>query len=125
MKTLKNFLIVSLSVLLLACSGSGTYRGNWKATDQYGNKLDLEFGEHSFSITTDGETKEYEYSQNSVNISNSVETYGIKLDNGKSYQIHFPIANDESKGAILDANGMPLYIISRDDYIGYDDVFGF
>ena len=57
-------------------------------------------------------------------IQNSVETYGIKVDGEKSFQIHFPIANDESKGAILDANGYPLYIISRTDYLLYDDVYG-
>ena len=77
-----------------------------------------------FSLTENSKTKEYKYTQNSINTSNSVETYGIKLDDGRSFQIHFPIADDETKGAILDANGYPQYIISRDNYLGYQDVYG-
>ena len=110
--------------MLLSCSGSDVYRGNWKATDESETKLDIVFGENDFSITENGETKNFEYTQNSVSIKNSVETYGIKLDDGRSFQIYFPIADDESKGAILDANGRPLYIIGRNNYLKYEDVFG-
>jgi hypothetical protein len=124
MKKTKLFLLTVMTVILGACAGSDTYRGSWKATNEQGEKLDIEFGENDFSITENGETKTFEYTQNSVNISNSVETYGIKLGDGRSIQIHFPIGNDESKGAILDANGRPLYIISRNDYIHYKDVYG-
>lgn len=118
-------IFITLTILILGgCSGSDTYRGNWKATNEEGVQLDIVFGENDFSITENGKTENFEYSQNSVSIENSVETYGIKLDDGRSFQIHFPIGNDESKGAILDANGRPLYIISRTEYIGYKDVYG-
>ena len=124
MKKAKNILIIAISLLLVSCSGSDVYRGNWKATDESETKLDIVFGENDFSITENGETKNFEYTQNSVSIKNSVETYGIKLDDGRSFQIYFPIADDESKGAILDANGRPLYIIGRNNYLKYEDVFG-
>jgi len=124
MKKTKIIFVALITLTLAACSGSDTYRGNWKGTNEEGTQLDIVFGENDFSITESGKTKSFEYTQNSFNISNSVRTYGIQLDDGRSFQIHFPIGNDQSKGAILDANGRPLYIISRNKYIGYQDVYG-
>ncbi len=124
MKKIKIILIVLVTLIIEGCSGSDTYRGIWKATNEEGAQLNIVFDENDFSITENGETKNFEYSQNSISIENSRETYGIKLNDGRSLQIHFPIGNDESKGAILDANGRPLYIISRSGYIGYKDVYG-
>jgi hypothetical protein len=124
MKKTKLILIALTAILLGACSGSDTYRGNWKATEENGSHLDIVFDENDFSRTEDGKTEKFEYSQYSVNIENSVETYGIKLEDGRSFQIHFPIGNDETKGAILDGNGRVLYIISRTGYIDYKDVYG-
>lgn len=113
-----------ITILLAACSGSDTYRGEWKATNEQGTPIEITFGENEFSITQEEKTQKFQYTQNSVDIKNSVETYGIKLNDGRAFKIHFPIANDESKGAILDTNGAPLYIISRTDFIGYNDVYG-
>ena len=119
------FILIALSAILLgACSGSDTYRGDWKATNENGSHLDIVFSENDFLRTEDGKTEKFEYSQTSVNIENSVETYGIKLEDGRYFQIHFPIGNDETKGAVLDANGRVLYIISRTGYIGYKEVYG-
>lgn len=121
-----NYLLVALTAILLsACSGSDTYRGKWKATDADGLKFDLTFEAKKFSIRTDdGETTDFGYSQNSINIENSVSTYGISLDDGRSFQISFPLTDDETKGVFLDANGNFIYAISRDSYISYDDIFG-
>ena len=124
MKLTKFILITVFSILLAACSGSDTYCGDWKATNANGEQLNITFGERNFSISSNGKTEKFEYSQNSINISNSVETYGISLSDGRTFQIHFPIGNDESKGAILDANGSPLFIISRTAYLEYNDVYG-
>lgn len=124
MKKSTLFLLGLVTLVLSACSGSDTYRGDWKATNENGDHIQIAFGENDFSITENGEAKKFEYSQNSVNISNGVETYGIKVGDGRAFQIHFPIGNDESKGVILDANGQPLYIISRSEYLGYKDVYG-
>lgn len=124
MKNINYLIIVTLTVLFSACSGSETYRGEWKATDSEGNHLDITFQEKSFSIKSqDGDSSNFSYTQNSVQTTNSVETYGINVGDGRSYQIHFPIANDESKGLMNDGNGNPMYIISRNDYIGYDDIY--
>ena len=124
MKLTKFILIAIFSIVLGACSGSDTYRGDWKATNPEGEQLNISFGERDFSISSNGKTEKFEYSQNSINVTNSVETYGITLNDGRTFKIHFPIGNDESKGAILDANGNPLFIISRTDYLEYNDVFG-
>ena len=124
MKRTKLIVAFLAVVVLTACSGSETYRGLWKATDNNGEQVDIVFGENDFTITKEKDVKKYEYSQNKVNISNGVELYGINLDNGKTLQIHFPIADDESKGAILDMNGRPVYIISRNNYPSYNDVYG-
>jgi len=120
----KMLFTAAIALFLAACSGSETYRGNWKATDQNGTHLEIVFGENDFSITNQGEIQKFEYSQNSMSTSNFVETYGIRLSDGRSFQIHFPVADDETVGAILDANGQPQYIISRDNYIGYQDLYG-
>lgn len=125
MKKTKTIFILLITLILAACSGSETYRGYWKATDEKENQLDIIFGENDFSIVEQGDTTNFKYSQNSITIKNSAETYGISLDDGRSFQIHFPIGNDESKGAILDADGRLIYIISRTEYIGYKDVYGF
>lgn len=124
MKRTKLILFIAIAFILGACSGSDTYRGNWKATNAKGEQAEIVFGESEFSITKNGKTEKFEYSQNAVNIKNSVETYGIKLEDGKILQIQFPIGDDESKGAILDGNGRPVYIISRNGYLTYEDVYG-
>lgn len=124
MKKARLLLIVLISFFIISCAGSDTYRGHWKATDRDGNRAEIEFTEHEFKIIENGENEVYHYSQNSINISNFVETYGIKIKNHGNIQIHFPIPSDESKGAILDANGTVQYIIDRTNYISYQDVYG-
>jgi hypothetical protein len=123
MKKYNYLMVAMLSILLSACGGSETYRGKWKATDANGAQLEITFQENSFSIKSDGDSSSFSYSQNSVKIENSVETYGIKLDDGRGYQIHFPIANDESRGVMNDANGDLLYTISREDYINSEEIY--
>ena len=98
MKKLKFILISIVTLTLVGCSGSETYRGKWKATNENGAQIDIVFSENEFSIIENGNPQNFEYSQHSVNIENSVETYGIKIEDGRRFHIHFPIANDESKG---------------------------
>jgi hypothetical protein len=118
------FLLALGIFILCGCSGSDTYRGEWKATDSNGGKFTISFAAKDFSVKDEaGKTSNYKYSQNSISIQNSVETYGIKLDDGRSYIINFPIANDESKGIIKDAGNNPIYAISRNGYITYDDLY--
>lgn len=94
---MKNCFVVFLLagiLLLAACSGSDVYNGKWKATDTNGIHFEINFEPKSFSIIdSTGKVVKYEYSQNSVKIENSVRTYGIRVGDGRAYQIHFPITN--------------------------------
>lgn len=124
MKKISVALLGILAVILVGCSGSDTYRGSWKATDSNGAKFELFFNAKDFTVrNSTGKKEKFEYSQNSVQIENSVSTYGIQLADGRSYQINFPKSDDESIGLIKDGNGTPLYVISRKDYIKYEDIF--
>jgi hypothetical protein len=124
MKKIKIFSLALLISTLLSCSGSDRYRGLWKATDPSGNKFEITFDAKYFVIKdTLGESNKYDYTQNSVKTENSVETYGIKLSDGRGYKINFPNSKDESIGLIFDENGNELYTISRKDYIKNQDIF--
>ncbi|WP_300565775.1 hypothetical protein [Flavobacterium sp.] len=124
MKKLNTLLLSIFVILLTACSGSESYRGLWKATDTYGAKYEIVFDAKSFTVKDSlGKNKKYDYTQNYVNIENSVTTYGIKLKDGRGYQINFPKADDETMGLIKDENNKPLYTIGRTDYISYEDIF--
>ena len=120
-----NFLLGLVLISLCSCSGSDTYRGLWKAINEQGEKFDITFEAKSFTVKdSSGQVKTYKYRQNSVSIHNSAKTYGIQVSDGSAYLINFPIANDETKGAIQDATGRPVYIIGRGKYIKYEDVYG-
>jgi hypothetical protein len=124
MKKLNSVLLAIAAIFLIACSGSETYRGGWKATDSNGAKLEIIFDAKSFSVQDSmRKSTKFEYTQNSVNIKNSIATYGIQLGDGRNYQINFPKANDESVALVLDNNGYVLYTMSRKEYLKYEDVF--
>jgi hypothetical protein len=124
MKKIKVFSLVLFISILISCSGSDTYRGLWKATDINGNEFEITFEAKSFVIKdTLGKSNEYNYTQNSIKTENGIETYGIKLSDGRGYEINFPNSKDESIGLILDENGNRLYTISRKDYIKYQDIY--
>jgi hypothetical protein len=124
MKKASIALLGILAVILVGCSGSDTYRGSWKATDAKGKKFELFFNAKDFTVrNSSGKKEKFEYSQNAVQIENSVSTYGIQLADGRNYQINFPKSDDESMGLIKDENGTPLYVISRKDYLKYEDIF--
>ena len=124
MKKASIALLGILTVILVGCSGSDTYRGLWKATDSKGAKFELFFNSKDFTVrNSSGKKEKFEYSQNSVQIENSVSTYGIQLADGRNYQINFPKSDDESMGIIKDENGVPVYTIGRKDYVKYEDIF--
>jgi hypothetical protein len=124
MRKSTNILLGIISILLYSCSGSDTYRGLWKATDAKGDKLEITFDAKSFSIKdSTGNASKFDYTQNAVSIENSVETYGITLSDGREYLINFPLADDESKGIIKDAEGNPVYTIGRGAYLKYEDIY--
>ncbi|MCL9806638.1 hypothetical protein NAT51_13970 [Flavobacterium amniphilum] len=118
-----SLLFLLLFMLLISCEGSDTYRGKWKAMDPSGKKSEINFEPKKFAIkSSDGKIKVYEYSQNSVKTENGIETYGIRLDDGRGYMIHFP-KKDESVAVILDETGNLLYTISRKSHINQEDIY--
>jgi hypothetical protein len=124
MKNIILLLIAALMFLLAGCSGSDAYRGAWKATDASGQKFELVFEAKDFTVKdSTGKITSFSYTQNQVSISNSVETYGIQLKDGRSYKINFPIKDNEKVGLILDQNGSPMYTISRTGYMKYEEIF--
>ena len=113
-----------LAIILVACSGSDVYRGSWKAMDSNGSKFELLFDAKNFSvIDTAGTVELFNYTQNSVNISNGVSTYGIQLSDGRAFQITFPIPSKPSVGLMKDGNGVPVFTIGRDDYVEYEELY--
>ncbi len=103
--------------------GIHVWQGKWKAMNEEGERFEIEFKPKQFSITdSTGKAVLHDYVQNSVKSENSIETYGIRLSDGRGYQIYFP-KNDESVGLILDENGVQMFTISRKDYISYDAIY--
>jgi len=124
MKKIKLTLLGLIAIILVSCSGSDVYRGAWKATDSQGAKYELNFDAKVFSVTdSSGEIESFNYTQNSVNIKNSVSTYGIQLSDGRVFQITFPIPSNQNKGLMKDENGVPVFAIGRNDYIAYDELY--
>ncbi|MGC4021866.1 MAG: hypothetical protein QM734_07915 [Cyclobacteriaceae bacterium] len=88
------------------------------------NKFEIEFSPNSFSVKdSTGKLTRYSYTQNSYHYENSVETYGIRLEDGRGYQVYFPKSDDETLALLKDEHGMPLFTISRKDYQTYEDVY--
>ena len=124
MKTLFSLLAFGALLILASCSGSETYRGDWKATDPKGNQYEINFQEKSFSIQQGtGEKTQYDYTQNEVQNDNGVMSYGIKLGDGRKLQVRFPFDADQTKGFILDANDHVMYTIARERYMRYEEVY--
>lgn len=124
MKKINFTLLGILAIILVACSGSDVYRGAWKATDSTGAKYDLTFDAKNFTVTDSaGTVEKFTYTQNSVNITNGVSTYGIQLGDGRGFQITFPIPSKPSVGLMKDENGVPVFAIGRDEYIAYEELY--
>jgi hypothetical protein len=124
MKNLLKLLIPSVFIILAGCSGSDAYQGKWKATNADGEKFEIVFEPNNVTIKdSTGEVTKYDYTQNRVQINNSVKTYGIQLEDGRSYSIRFPDSDQEDKAVILADENEPLYTISRNDYLEFDDMY--
>jgi hypothetical protein len=117
-------LFIFALIALTGCGGSDSYLGEWKGTDINGDKYTLSFKPKDFSIKrANGDSLNFEYTQNSVKTENSVRTYGLKLKDGRAYNIFFPIANDVSKGFMTMEDGKPVYTLSRTAYISQDEIY--
>lgn len=124
MKKLQIGLFSIIVGILFSCSGSNTYQGSWKALDENGHKFEIVFEPKAFTIKDSlGQNKRYEYTQKSYEMSNSIKTYGIALEDGRAYKIHFPKPKDINIGLILDDNDKPIYTLSRQKYVTYDGIY--
>lgn len=124
MKRVALLFIGFIGLLLIGCSGSDAYQGKWKGMTPDGDKVQFTFEPKKFTINDSTQkAKTYNYTQNSVNINNGVRTYGIKLEDGREYKVHFPVSGNESVGLIMAENGSVLYSVSREDYIKSDDIY--
>ena len=121
---MKNFYkILVLIFALCSCQGSDRYQGSWKAMNSNGNKFEINFSPKNFSVKDSaGRSSNYPYTQNSIKLENSIATYGIQLEDGRKYQVHFP-KKDKSMALILDENGNTLFTIGRNNYVTYEDVY--
>ncbi len=116
--------VIAILLTLTGCNGSEVYQGKWKATDAEGKHYEIEFSPQTFTIKDQqGQEKQYDYSQNSIVIENSVRTYGIKLTDGRALNVFFPLAGNTEKGMITLQNNLPMYTISRSDYVQYQDFY--
>lgn len=124
MKKTTRLLLGIFALVIAACSGADVYRGKWKATDAQGARFEIVFDAKNFSVTDSaGNSTAYAYTQNSVTVENAVSTYGIKLGDGRGYQIHFPNTANEGLALMKDENGNVLYTLSRNEYTDYDAVY--
>lgn len=123
MKSINRLFFGILGLIIFACSGSETYRGNWKAMDIENTKFEIFFKDKSFTVKdSSGKIKTYVYSQRSSRSKHKTKTYTIVLDNGRRYQINFPNSSNEEIGLIKDQSGNFIYTISRKDFVKYKDV---
>lgn len=118
-----SLILVVLFVMFSSYEGSDSYQGSRKALDSNGKKFEINFSPTKFRIKDSiGKLNTYDYTQNSIKSENSIETYGILLEDGRGYQIYFP-KKDESVGLLLDENGKQIYTISRKNYVTYDEIY--
>lgn len=125
MKNIAIVFIITLATFVVGCAGSETYQGKWNSVDSEGNKSQMIFTENEMILKrSEMDSSTWNYSQNSISIENGSSEYGIKLSNGLSYSILFPMKGNKEIGAIADQNGKIIYIIGRTDFYSYEDVFG-
>lgn len=124
MKKLFLFIGLLLSFLVVSCSGSDAYQGEWKATNNNKEEFFIAFDRDNFIVTdAQGNTETYEYTQHSYKSHNSVVTYGIRLSkDGRELKVHFPIPKNENIGYIMSAQDQIIFTLSRDEFITPDDI---
>lgn len=71
---------LATALLIGACSGSESYRGEWKAVASDGSKAEITFAEKSFTVKDEkGKETVYEYTQNQYKLESGRTSYGIDI----------------------------------------------
>lgn len=119
-----SFINFSLFLLILvACQGSSTYRGKWKATGPNESKYEIIFDATSLSIKdSTGKLDQYNYTQTGIEKVNSSSIYKISIKGGADYKLHFSDASNNQVGYMVDEQGRRLYTLSRNQYLKFDEV---
>ena len=118
-------LLFTTTGLFISCSGSDSYMGKWKGTNEKGDRFNILFASNELSINKlDGYATKIGYKQNSYSYSKGIVTYGIILDDGRKYDIRFPNPSDTTRALILEGqNANTLYIISRHEFIDQYELY--
>lgn len=118
---------VSFLILLLvfgSCSGSDEYIGNWKATNPNGEKFNIQFEPETLTIiSAKHDTTIIGYNQLGYTWEGGIETFGIKLDDGRRYDVKFPVPTDSVSALILEQTQQTtLYVLHRTEFKDFYDV---
>lgn len=116
-------MMLILLPVFIGCKGSDVYRGDWKALDKSGFKYDINFDAENITVKYgNGNVEKFEYTQHSVSLKNSTRKYGIKLKDGRTFYIIFPIANETGKGVMTLDTMDPLYTLGRNGYVPFNEM---
>ena len=123
MKFFKTALLPALAAALLlgACSGSESYRGEWKAVASDGSKAEITFAEKSFTVKYEkGKETVYEYTQNQYKLESGRTSYGIDIKNASEARIVFPFKGKTDRATIVAPDDTILYMLDRHAYVPTD-----
>lgn len=112
-------LAVGATLLLVACSGSEDYRGEWKGMDNKNAQVQVIFAEKSLTLTDvqSGQSKTHQDTQNRVAYSSGRKTYGLEIKGGAPMQVVFPFEGDNSRAALTAPDGQMVMTLGRVRFI--------
>lgn len=121
---MNKLMLIFILLILVACEGSSTYRGSWKATSIDSSKLIINFDAKKITLEdSNHKVTSFDYTQNSVSIENSISTYGIQVSDGRNYLIRFPISKNKKICFVMDENENLVYTLCKDSFMIYDAVY--
>ncbi len=112
---------LATALLISACSGSESYRGEWKAVASDGSKAEITFAEKSFTVKDEkGKETVYEYTQNQYKLESGRTSYGIDIKNASEARIVFPFKGKTDRATMVAPDDTILYMLDRHAYVPAD-----
>ena len=112
---------LAVALLLGACSGSESYRGEWKAVASDGSKAEITFAKKSFTIKDEKAKKP---STNTLRTNTNSESgrtsYGIDIKNASEARIVFPFKGKTDRATMVAPDDTILYMLDRHAYVPAD-----